>query len=262
MSSLTSGLTLSGPVSRQPPAATRALQRPVGLSRGDDAAQHQRRTTREVVQAVDRSVVDVAAEHRANQLGGLVTGETGEVDAEKRPVLPRGRDGVGKVVIRPEDHDQPRRTGVGDLLHQKRRERVQLVSVVDDQDQVAILGQHAVGRGEHCRGLLRHVGRQQSTERTKWSSPARLGAEDEARRGLPHGVDRPNQLSRNGRLAHTGVADEYHAAVLGVGGERGGAPANHVVPRHDRPPRHVGRLPGAGILHPLTSRCDSTRAPI
>ncbi|UYB84815.1 hypothetical protein OBK31_13395 [Mycobacterium avium subsp. paratuberculosis K-10] len=60
-----------------------------------------------------------------------------DVDSGEQAVVPQRRDGVRGAVGAGGD-DQPRRAGAGQLVHQGRRQHVQLVGVVDDQQQAGV----------------------------------------------------------------------------------------------------------------------------
>ena len=252
MSSLTSGLTLGGPVSRQPPPARSsapsdwaAAMTPRSIN-GEPPAKSCKRSTVLASTSPPPSTAPISSAVWSRVKRARST-------RKKRPVLPRSRDGVGKVVIRagrsrsaapsrrprPAAPEAPIASPVGERRRRRGSGRGYSASTWWAAASIAA-GSFATSTGSSRQNAPSGVPRPVCVPSTK-----RVVAP-------PRGVDRPYQLPRNGGLAYpaspTSTTPRCSESALSAAAHR----------------RITSSL--ATIGHPATSaafpiRASSTRAP-
>ncbi len=118
----------------QAPAAVVTHQHLVAERRVDHAAEIERAARREPVQLTDGALIDVTAQDRPHQLTGLLTREGFDVQPQQQLFFPQRGHRVGGGCPTLDGDHQFRRAADCQLLDQQRRQRVEMLRVVDHDE--------------------------------------------------------------------------------------------------------------------------------
>ena len=215
-----------------------------------ELAQEQHAALHAVEQLCGGRRIDGAAEHRDEQLAGLVDPEGRELDALAQPVLPQRDDGVGRRGTGADRGEHPGGIGGHDLMDQRGRRRVEQVGVVDEhQDgRVVRAGGERGDRALQRRGTAGGRGRAVSEAIGRVGEQRGDGAEGHRGRG-PRGRELHRVEARLGRESHARPA-QGGAARSGRCGQ------HHAVTRRPRQQvvqdRQLGR---SARQRPRRDRC-------
>ena len=133
-------------------------------------------------------------------------------------------------------------------MHQRRRQRINELRVIHDEDQVRYLFQRVVRVGEHCRRLPGRVDGHRAIERPQRHGPTGLGAQDESHRP-PVGPQGIGKVASQGRFADPTRPDQCDAAARRAVVKRRQGLAELVVAGHQWP---SGTNPAFLYIDPLT----------
>ena len=163
------------------PASVTLDERTVGEGSRQQTAKEQRVSLRHLMQAVNHTVVDVAVEHTSDQLPGLGTGERLDVQAQEQALLPQRGHRIRNLLAGPNGHDETWRSTQRQLLDQQRRQWVEEVGVVDDDDQAVVGRQRAVRGTQHDGRLVGRLDGHSALKRPQRDRLPGLGAQHEPR---------------------------------------------------------------------------------